>query len=110
MNFLVLQKLARSNYAQLLYARAKELNLKFFQNDSDLSVLQINYLYYLEIYHSVYQDLYMKEPNISQAIIEDDLRLEAYLVWKAENRNKPKKPQEKRTIFNSDDSVVFKRK
>ena len=55
-----LKKLARSGQWQLLYNRAKEIsNLKLFDNAGDLSLIQSYFLYYLELYSSLYGDLYL---------------------------------------------------
>jgi hypothetical protein len=84
-----------------------------FNNDRDLSRLQILYLYYCELYASLYTDLQMDEPYISSEVIEDDLRTEAYLLYKRVNRkNKKQNINTKNVIDNvgSSGSLIFKRK
>ena len=89
MNFKALKKLARSNRWQILYQRAKEIGtLKLFNNDSDLASDQIWMLYFLEMFSGLYLDLAMKEENISEEVIQDDIRSEAYLLWKKEKKDK----------------------
>lgn len=91
MNFKLLKKLARSNEWQLLYSRAKELGtLRLFKNDMDFTKVQLWMLYFLEMYSSLYLDLAMKENYISEEVIEDDLRCEAYLLYKKKEKGKEK--------------------
>jgi hypothetical protein len=86
-----LQTLARSNNAQTIYRHAKEIGtLRLFNNDTDFSHIQILYLYYLSLYESLYTDLSMGEEFISQEVIEDSLRVEAYLLYKRVNRKNKK--------------------
>lgn len=89
MNYKLLKKLARSNKWQILYNRAKELGtLRLFKNDIDLTKIQIWILYFLEMYASLYTDLAMNEEYINEDVIEDDLRCEAYLLYrKVKNKN-----------------------
>lgn len=89
MNFKLLQKLARSNRWQILYNRAKELGtLRLFKNDIDLTKIQVWTLYFLEMYSSLYTDLAMNEDFISEDVINDDLRTEAYLLYRKEKSKK----------------------
>ena len=92
MNYKLLKKLARSNKWQVLYNRAKELGtLRLFKNDIDLTKIQIWTLYFLEMYSSLYTDLAMNEDFISEDVIEDDLRTEAYLLYRKEKSKKENK-------------------
>ena len=107
-----LQKLARSNTAQTIYRHIKEIgSLRLFNNDTDLSHIQVLYLYYLSMYESLYTDLSMGEALISEEVIKDDLRCEAYLLFKKINR-KNKKQNSKKSITDKSgaDSLIFKRK
>ena len=111
--FNALQTLARSNNAQIMYHRAKELGtLRLFNNDTDLSQIQITYLYYLELFSMLYTDLQMEEPYISEQIIEDPIRVEAYLLYRRINRkNKNQKSNTKGVIDTAGQgSLIFKRK
>jgi len=92
MNYRLLKKLARSNKWQVLYNRAKELGtLRLFKNDMDLTKIQIWILYFLEMYSSLYTDLAMNEDFIDEDVIEDDLRCEAYLLYRKEKSKKENK-------------------
>lgn len=92
MNHKLLKKLARSNKWQILYNRAKELGtLRLFKNDIDLAKDQIWMLYYLEMYSSLYTDLAMNEDFLNEDVINDDLRCEAYLLYRKEKSKKQNK-------------------
>lgn len=106
------RKLARSYRWQFLYARAKELNnIKLFENDTDFTYLQYMFLRWLTVYHSLYTDLATGEDYISEEVIKDDLRTEAYLLLKSkENRDKKKGKNNDITDKKGLGSVVFTRK
>ena len=107
-----LQTLARSNTAQTIYRHTKEIgSLRLFNNDTDLSHLQILYLYYLSLYESLYTDLSMGEEFISEQVIEDDLRVEAYLLYRKVNRKNKQKPNNKKSVIDNggEGSLIFRR-
>jgi len=105
-----LQKLARSNMAQIIYHRVKEIgSLQLFENNKDLSYLQVLYLYYCELYASLYSDLSMGEEFISSEIINDNLRVEAYLLFKKVNRKQKANSQHLPTHTGGAGSLIFKR-
>lgn len=85
MNWLVLKNIAKSDRFQMVYARTKEIgSLKLFENTTDLTRIQVLFLYYLELYASLYRDLASKEPYITEEVINNDLRTEAYVLWRSE--------------------------
>ncbi len=89
MNVIALRKLARSTKYQILYNRAKNLStLRLFYNDVDYTNVQIWFLYWLEVYNSLYTDMAMNEEYINEEVIEDDLRTDAYLLYRQEKRSK----------------------
>ena len=109
-----IRTLARSVHWQNLYARAKELNLQLFNNISDFGKLQMNLLQWSEIYHSIYVDIASGEKLMTYKRIEDDMLVDAYLVYK----DKEKKTKDKRKgkkfkgneRVNNLPSVVFRSK
>jgi len=110
MNLTVLRKLAKSNRFQALYRRVKESGfLKLFKNDYDLSKIQDIFLYYLEIYYMLYQDLAEKKPYLTEEVIDNELRTDAYLFMKFKHKSKNDKKREVTTASNVP-SVIFKRK
>ena len=109
----LLRKLARSHQWQSLYVRCKDIGtLKLFTNDSDLSETQRHFLMWLEVYNSLYMDLRMEEDFISNDVIEDDIRCEAYLLYKSKKRDTKKEEKENKKVDTSGNipTVIFKRK
>ena len=81
---ITLRKLARSNYWQSLYHSVKECHgIRLFRNESNLSGLQIRFLYWLKVYSILYDELSTHEDKLlTQDVIDDDLRCDAYLVYR----------------------------
>lgn len=111
MNLKILRKLAKSVKFQSIYRRAKESGMiKIFYNDFNLSKIQEWFLYYLEVYSMLYQDLANKELYISEDVINNDLRCDAYLFMKSKIKDK-KDPKKKETTTSSKiPSIIFRRK
>lgn len=107
-----LRKLARSSYWQTYYSQAKELGaLNLFKNSNELTKIQIIFLNWLAVYNSLYKDLSLDEDYISEAVIEDDLRTDAYLLWRRKIKYKKKKTDNKEKVNHLGiPSVVFKSK
>ena len=114
MNLKIIRKLAKSNKYQLIYSRVKELSmLKLFNNCIDLTRVQIFFLYWLEVYSSLYSDIARKEELIDDEVISDDIRTDAYLVWKSEkSKEKPKgkshNSKRKTSVVSGIPTVIFK--
>lgn len=88
----LLRNLAKSDKWQIIYNRAKEIGtIKLFNNDSDFTKVQIMFLYYLELYASLYKDLGSHEPYISEDVINDSIRCEAYIFWRSTQKYKEQK-------------------
>ena len=105
-----LKKLARSGQWQLLYNRAKEIsNLKLFDNAGDLSLIQSYFLYYLELYSSLYGDLAYEENFLNEEIIDDDLRCEGYLLYRKLRKNKEEKNTDIKANM-QEHGVIFSKK
>jgi len=101
-----LRTLARSNEYQTLYIRAKDLGFRLFDNIKNLSKLQITFLNLLETYASLYQDVAMGEKYIDEDVIKDDIRCDAYLIFKRKIR-KDKKLHPKKQNNTNNPSIVF---
>jgi hypothetical protein len=92
----VIRKLAKSHKYQTLYSRVKDINnFCLFNNSHNFSYLQCLFLDWLELYNSLYTDLAREEEHMSSEVIEDDLRAEAYLVWKTNKKTKIKTSDKK---------------
>jgi hypothetical protein len=64
-----LRKLARSPYYQILYARARELAcVHLFENTTDFSRIQHEFLYWIALYNRLYQDLAMDGRYLTEDI------------------------------------------
>ena len=97
---LLIRKLAKSNEFQTLYSTAKNINtIKLFDNNKDLSDIQLLFLHWLEIYCRLYQLLSQKEEFLSELIIEDDIYCDSFIFYK-NYKSKQKK----------DDNVKSKKK
>jgi hypothetical protein len=112
-HFNALRKLARSLYWQTIYSRSKEhATIGIFQNTIDFTPLQINFLQWLEVYHSLEIDLSMKKEYLTREVIEDDILCDAYLHWRSLTAGKSGKELEdiKKLDEHADGAVVFKTK
>ena len=87
----LLRKLAKSTYWQNCYVNAKELgNISLFNNNKPTKI-QILFLHWLSVYNSLYHDLSNEEDYISEDVINDDIRADAYLYWRRKAKDKSKK-------------------
>lgn len=103
-----LRELARSNYWQYMYKASKDNNIKLFDNDRDLSAIQIRLLSYIAIYESIYTDIATGDCGLMDyERIKDDMLVDAYLVAKRKNRNKDKNKNNRRPGFNGIPSIDF---
>ena len=109
----ILRQVARSTKYQFLYSRAKELNnINIFVNNFEYTDIQIRFLQWVAIYDSLYQDLSRKENYINEEIINDDIRTDAYLVYrntKDKSSDKKEEPLVKKQIADTVPGVIFKR-
>ena len=110
----IIRKIAKSYRWQVIYQRSKEIgSFQLFDNNKDLTRIQTIMLHYLELYNGLYTDLAMGEDFISQEIIDDSLRTDAYLLYRDRKRKEERAPKKKKTgdrvIDNNSDipNVVF---
>ena len=103
----ILRKLARSREWQVIYARSKEISgIKLFKNETDFTEVQLNFLHWLEFYNRLYTDLALDEKNISEWVIDDEIRADAYVYWK--DKQKSEKKEEPFTRHTkSKEKIVF---
>ena len=94
-----LRKLACTSYYQLLYRNAKDIHIPMFDNKKDLSGIQLIFLYWLNLYSQLYEILGTDE-FLSEKIIEDSIRLDAYLYLKKNEKEKERKEMTKQKIKN----------
>lgn len=113
MDISALRNIAKSEDYQVLYSRCKELGfLRLFKNDSDYTRIQILFLYWLEVYSSLYSDLIMEKANIDEEVINDEIRAEAYLLWRRRKKEEEIEGKKKGNpiLSNNLPTLLFKRK
>ena len=78
-----LRQLAKSNKFQNLLIANKELHgIYLFKNKIDFTKIQEVFLSYLFLYHDILNDINLKK--IDKFIINDDIYVDAYSLWKQE--------------------------
>ena len=83
-----LRKLAKSISSQNTFIAAKEINgIKIFENETNLSKIQEEYVSYLYFYKSLYEDIYSKK--VSEKILNDEIYEDAYSYYKSKYEDKP---------------------
>lgn len=84
-----IRKLARTSEYQTIYALAKELKIKIFDNDKDLSEPQILFLQHVNFYSGLMLDIYLGE--ITDIIFKDEIYEDAYVYHKKKEKERQKK-------------------
>lgn len=78
-----IRQLARSTYWQNLYGAAQKINIQLFENNTNFSGIQSLFLYWLNTYSCLYEELAKKENKyLSNDVIEDDVRCDAFLYYR----------------------------
>jgi ABC-type microcin C transport system permease subunit YejE len=91
----VLRKLAKTDYYQALYSSAKELGLQIFENNTDLTKIQLWFLSYMGMYSSINMDIAIGE--ISERVLENEIYEDAYLIYKKKQFSKDMKNKFQKT-------------
>lgn len=78
-----LRQLARSIYWQSIFKASKENGILLFENRTNLSGLQVIFLYWIEIYNFLYDLIAKKEyPFLDEEYLKNDYRVDAFLYYK----------------------------
>jgi len=79
-----LRKMAQNSYYQNIYkTNEKYYGIKLFANDTNLSGLQVRFLYWLSTYDVLFTELATHEDELlSSAVLEDEYRTDAYLMYR----------------------------
>lgn len=79
-----IRKTARSAYWQNIYRTSKECsNISLFNNNSDYSAIQSQFLYWLKIYDMLYSELSQKDwIYLTEDVIDNDYRCDAFLYYR----------------------------
>jgi hypothetical protein len=93
-----LRTLARSIEWQIRYRNAKEIpSFKLIRDEEDLSIIQINFLQWLSTYNYLREQMLNGDYLLSEEILADDMRVDAYLrykeIHKNDDKNKTDKPE-----------------
>ena len=96
----IIRKLARSNYWQNIYNASKTCGgVNIFNNQNNFSRNQVDFLYWLAVYSSLYDDLAQQSDEfLTKKVIENDYRTDAFLIYrnkKAEHEWKKLRQEEK---------------
>lgn len=83
-----LRTLAKSYYWQAIYHRCKDLPgmIELFENKKDFTNIQLRLLQYLEQISGMYQELAMGEKLLCEQTINDELRANAYIIYRNKHR------------------------
>jgi hypothetical protein len=84
-----IRQLAKQTESQNSFLASKELGMKLFANEIELSRVQNIYLSYLYFYHDLIVDVYSKK--LSEKIFEDDFYEDAYAYYKREKKDEDDK-------------------
>mgnify|MGYP000196320350 CR=1 FL=1 len=102
-----IRKLARSVRYQNLFCMAKEIgSVHLFDNTSEFSKIQLDFLYWVSLYNRLYTELAMKDNKyLSKKIIETDNWLDYYLIWERRNDRKKSTTDDKKKVIDNDSTI-----
>jgi len=80
------RKLAASNHYQTVYNQAKELTIRIFENDINLTSLQTYFLNYLNFYSVLNLDIALGE--VSDLVRKSNIYEDAYMFYRRKAKNK----------------------
>lgn len=86
---LYLRKLAKSSKYQLLYTQAKETHIKVFENDTNLTDVQLRFISFLMFYSSLFSDYSMGE--VDYIVFDNIIYEDAYNYYRIKCRDKKMK-------------------
>ena len=90
-------ELSKSVKMQNLFQAAKDLHhIRLFENETDLSNIQSLFLSYLYTINDVNKDIIIDK--ISPKVLDNELFLDSYLLYKKENRKKEDQKDKKRDL------------
>lgn len=79
-----LRTLAKSSYWQSLYrASQKSSSISLFDNKENFSGLQVQFLYWLQVYQTLYEELSTFEDEfLTEEVIQNNFRCDCYLIYR----------------------------
>lgn len=107
---IIIRKMAKSSRWQAIYSNAKELKLKLFENELDLTELQVLFLNYLSFYSSLYMDIAMGD--VAEFVTDNFIYEDAYMYYKRKcddkNNNDLNKSDKNKPVTNNSIGWLFK--
>lgn len=85
-----IRKLAKTDYWQSLFSLSKEIKIKLFTNETDITNIQLLFLKYLNFYWALNTDVALGD--VSEIVLEDVMYEDAYMMYK--NKSDKKKLKE----------------
>ena len=84
-----IRQLARSTYYQNIYASSKEMSgIQLFENTSNFSGLQVLFLFWLQVYSNLYEELSQKKwKYLDEKVINNNVRCDAFLYWRKQQND-----------------------
>jgi hypothetical protein len=98
-----IRKLAKTVEMQNLFSAIRDIpSLTLFKNNTELSLVQQQFLYYLYFYHDIYTDII--SDKITDIILKSRYYEDSYYLWRKKSGNKnlkdkPDKPRELSLVF-----------
>jgi hypothetical protein len=85
-----IRSLAKNSYWQRVFQHSRDIaSIGLFENEKNLSGLQILFLYWLEVYNVLYKELAQREWDIlDEHVIKDNIRCDAFLYWRHQEQHK----------------------
>ncbi len=84
--YILLRKLAKSNYYQTIYSNAKDIGLSIFKNENDFTNLQIQFLQCLNFYSILNLDIYMGD--VDEKVLDNFIYEDSYILYKQKSKDK----------------------
>jgi len=99
----VLRKLAKTDKWQLMYARSSEMSgIHLFQNVTDFSHIQFDFINNLAFYYSLNLDVVMGE--VTDIIFKYEIYEDAYMLYKNKERKEKSINKKETTYKNMEDN------
>ncbi|KKK88762.1 hypothetical protein LCGC14_2739890 [marine sediment metagenome] len=89
----LIRKLAKCNYYQTIYSQEKNLGIRLFNNEANLTYAQIIFLNYLAFYSALYFDFSAGE--VDERVFDSEIREDAYMYFRKQNKSKARDRTEK---------------
>lgn len=104
--------LARNGYWQEIFSSSQNCSgIQLFENQSNFSGIQYLFLYWLKVYHMLYNELYSLEwQNLDEEVIKDNDRCDAFLYYRrkeTEKRIRKNNREERKNQKNSSKYSIF---